>query len=96
MLDVVRRVAENEVSICLGEIHQLDGLWPTLMGVGCTFGKQSRSNTNACSSCPVASGITIQLPHHHGLFLNQPSSSNKLYKYSAALVTTYIAMVIRN
>lgn len=61
-----------------------------------TFGKQSLSNTNACSNCPVANGIIIQLPHHHGLFRNQPSFSNRLYAYSAALVAKYIAMVNRS
>ncbi len=61
-----------------------------------TFGKQSLSNTNACSNCPVASGIIIQLPHHHGLFLNQPSFSKELYANSAALVAKYIAIVNRS
>ena len=61
-----------------------------------TFGKQSLSNTNACSNCPVANGIIIQLPHHHGLFLNQPSFSKKLYAYSAALVAKYMAIVNRS
>lgn len=32
-----------------------------------TLGKQSRSNTAACSSWPNANGCSIQLPHHHGL-----------------------------
>ena len=61
-----------------------------------TLGKQSLSKTNACSSCPQANGINIQLPHHHGLFLNQPSSSNAVYANSNDLVATYIAIVNRN
>lgn len=32
-------------------------------------GKQSRSKTKACRSCPQAAGMIIQLPTHHGLFL---------------------------
>ena len=57
-------------------------------GERCTFGKQSLSNTKACNSCPVASGINIQLPNHHGLFLNQPSVSNALYVNSKAFTAT--------
>lgn len=51
-----------------------------------TLGKQSLSKTKACKSCPVAKGINSQLPHHHGLFLNQPSPSRALYVNSTDLV----------
>lgn len=61
-----------------------------------TSGKQSLSKTNACRSCPVAKGIIIQLPHHHGLLPNQPSLSNALYANSAARVAKYIAIEMRN
>lgn len=61
-----------------------------------TFGKQSLSNTNACNNCPVATGISNQLPHHHGFPLNHPSSSNALYANSNDRVATYMAIVILN
>ena len=61
-----------------------------------TLGKQSLSNTKACSSCPVANGINIQLPTHDGLFLNHPSFSKALYVNSAALVAAYMAIVTLN
>ena len=87
-------MVEDEVAVGLGmsiadELVVFDGRKRTL-------GKQSLSKTNACSNCPQAKGINIQLPHHHGLFLNQPSSSNALYANSNDLVATYIAIVVRN
>lgn len=87
MLDVVWGMLENEISVGLlrGKINDFKC---SIHSLEPTFGKQSLSKTKACRSCPVLSGINIQLPHHHGLSLNQPSFSSALYKKSAACAAT--------
>ena len=93
-MDIVGGMVEDEVAVGLGLLIE-DELVVLQVREG-TLGKHSLSKTKACSNCPQAKGINIQLPHHHGLFLNHPSSSNALYANSNDLVATYIAIVIRN
>lgn len=82
-LNVVGGMGEDELAIGLEGGLMLMGSENAGYGRR-TSGKQSLSKTKACNSCPVASGISIQLPNHHGLFLNQPSVSNALYVNSRA------------
>ena len=94
-MDVVGCVVEDEIAVGLGWSVSAIILFLWIDETH-TFGKQSLSNTKACSNCPVATGISNQLPHHHGFSLNHPSSSNALYASSSDLVAIYIAIVSLN
>lgn len=77
MLDVVWGIFENEISVGLVR-GKIDAFQQSIDAIEPTFGTESLSKRKACRSCAVLSGINIQLPHHHGLSLNQPSFSSAL------------------